>query len=281
MNQDAEIMHNDVIDLRELFLILQKRKKLILITTIAVTLFAIIYVYFIVNPVYEVKATIQSAQINKEQVEDIIDLKERLGIIYISDTNELPLLKQITIPKETTSLLMLETQGYCNPTAEKKLQEVISYVAKQQDKELQSYISMQNKKLALTINDVQRNQKLITKIQKNIDNYENKLLNISKQDAALAGIYTIEIGKKQTELNNATAKIYALQNAINGIELSISPMKIKKTSIIGKITMNDHPIKPKKKLTIIVAFITGLMLSIFLAFFLEFLSGIKKQEKDA
>jgi uncharacterized protein involved in exopolysaccharide biosynthesis len=39
----------------------------------------------------------------------------------------------------------------------------------------------------------------------------------------------------------------------------------------------EHPIQPKKKLIVIVAFITGLMLSVFLAFFLEFLAGSKEE----
>ena len=278
MNQNPETIQNDVIDLRELFLILKKRKNLIFTITTIVTLISIIYVYLITKPVYAVKTTIELAQIDKKSVENIIDLKEKLGIIYISDKNNLPLLKKINMPKKTKNLLILEAHGYDNQTAEKKLEEVLSYITKHQNKELQSYITMQNKKLALTISNIQRKQELSIAIQKVIDNYEHKLLNISKQDAALAGIYTIEIGKKQTELNNAKNQIYSLQNSIDTIELSISPMKIKKTTIVGKIEMNDHPIKPKKKLTIIVAFITGLMLSIFLAFFLEFILGLKKEE---
>jgi len=37
-------------------------------------------------------------------------------------------------------------------------------------------------------------------------------------------------------------------------------------------------VKPKKALIIIVAFITGLMFSIFLAFFLAFLRGLKEEK---
>ena len=63
------------------------------------------------------------------------------------------------------------------------------------------------------------------------------------------------------------AKLYTGKNA-----------KIKMTQVVGEITVGETPIKPKKKLIIIVAFITGLMLSVFLAFFLEFLAGIRREE---
>ena len=114
--------------------------------------------------------------------------------------------------------------------------------------------------------------------KKIIKNYQNKILQISKEDAALAGIYSIEISRKQTEINSFENKIFALKNQINDIELSLSASNIKSSRTIGEALILDHPIKPKKKLIVVVAFITGLMLSVFLAFFLEFIGGMKKEE---
>lgn len=47
--------------------------------------------------------------------------------------------------------------------------------------------------------------------------------------------------------------------------------KIKPTAVISKITILPEPIKPKKQLIISIGFISGLILGIFLAFFLEFI----------
>ena len=55
------------------------------------------------------------------------------------------------------------------------------------------------------------------------------------------------------------------------------PHNYKNTHIVGEIITNDYPIKPKKKLIVTVAFVTGLILSIFLVFFLEFIG--KTEEK--
>ena len=57
----------------------------------------------------------------------------------------------------------------------------------------------------------------------------------------------------------------------------MSPLKIHKTAIVGNIEELDKPVKPKKTLIVVVAFITGLMLSIFLAFFLEFILSERKE----
>ncbi|MEE8588094.1 MAG: GNVR domain-containing protein, partial [Sulfurimonadaceae bacterium] len=55
---------------------------------------------------------------------------------------------------------------------------------------------------------------------------------------------------------------------------------IKRTELVGEVELLDRPIKPKKKLIVVVAFITGLMLSVFLAFFLEFIQGNREEEEE-
>jgi uncharacterized protein involved in exopolysaccharide biosynthesis len=56
---------------------------------------------------------------------------------------------------------------------------------------------------------------------------------------------------------------------------------VKPTHTIGGVKTLEYPIQPKKKLIRIVAFITCLMLSVFLAFFLEFVEGLRKEEQDS
>ncbi|WP_323594855.1 Wzz/FepE/Etk N-terminal domain-containing protein [Aliarcobacter butzleri] len=51
------------------------------------------------------------------------------------------------------------------------------------------------------------------------------------------------------------------------------------TKQIGDIIISNEPInKPKKTLIVIVAFVTGFILSIFLVFFIEFVRSLKKEE---
>ena len=280
--ENIQMQEDDTIDLRELFHILKKRQKCIYLLTLFITLSVIAYMYTL-KPVYEVKVSMELGQINKKSVQDIIDLKQKITTIYEMDNKEikLPKITSITLPKNTNNIITLKAQGYTNDTAQEKLQAVMLYIRSVEEKELNSYISLEKKKLALTQENIKDNIQSMHTITATIKNYEQRLFNISKQDAALAGIYAIEIGKKQAELNSIKSNISNLKNTKNTIEVSISPINIKKASIIGKIEIHDNPIKPKKLLMVIISFITVLMFSIFLAFFLEFIQGLKNEDTKA
>ncbi len=282
LQNNTPYIEEDKNDIREFFSVVKRRKKLIWSVTALLVLLALVYV-FIAKPVYEVKATMELALIDKKPVQEIEDLKEKIEVVFEVNLKgkekEFPLISSISLPKKTKNMMTIQTQGYDNNTAQQKLQEVISHIVSLQDKELDDYTDIQKKKIDLVTEDIIQHEHLSREIKKDIGTYKEKLLDISKQDAALAAIYVIEIGKKQTELNDLTSKVYDLKNQKNDYELSISPFKVQKATTIGKIEIFDDPIKPKKALIVIVAFITGLMLSIFLAFFLEFLRNIKREEQ--
>ena len=51
------------------------------------------------------------------------------------------------------------------------------------------------------------------------------------------------------------------------------------TKQIGDIVIGNEPInKPKKSLIVVVAFVTGFIMSIFLVFFMQFISNMRKEE---
>ena len=66
----------------------------------------------------------------------------------------------------------------------------------------------------------------------------------------------------------------------NILEQSLLPHNYKNTAIVGNIMTNDYSIKPKKKLIVVVAFVTGFIFSIFIVFFMEFIAGFRTEESD-
>ncbi len=62
------------------------------------------------------------------------------------------------------------------------------------------------------------------------------------------------------------AKLYSGTNA-----------KITNAKVVIPITILDEPIKPNKKLIVIASFVSALIFSIFIAFFIEFLTEAKKK----
>ena len=274
-------MQEDKIDLRELWQVLAKRKKTIIITTLIMTVSALAYV-LLVKPVYEVKSVLELAQINKINIHNTHEIKQKFEFIFEVGLKgkkiDLPIITSISIPKKTESMLVVTAQGYDNESASNKLEEMISAVKALQNTESTNYVNLQKKRITLLQNDINITEQSILNIISKISIYESRLFDIEKKDAALAGIYAIELGKMQAEVNTLRKNKSALSTEKNELLFTISSTNITRTKIVGKIEILEKPVKPKKGLIVVVAFITGLMLSIFLTFFLEFIQSARKEE---
>jgi len=73
--------------------------------------------------------------------------------------------------------------------------------------------------------------------------------------------------KLKVELANKKGK---LLEQIEVLKFQNSEQNIQNTKVIGSYIVKNYPIKPKKKLIIIVAFITSLIMAIFMIFIFEF-----------
>ena len=121
----------------------------------------------------------------------------------------------------------------------------------------------------LSAMEILNNQNLILNLQ-------NKIENLNKEKKVLTR-------EKLRNLNDQIniiipKKILDLNYKVKQEKLKISKNKLVDTSVVGDIQINDNPIKPKKALIVIVSFITAFILSIFLVFFMAFISGIKERE---
>ena len=106
---------------------------------------------------------------------------------------------------------------------------------------------------------------------KNITNITIKNLQMKKEN-----IQNDKIRDLEYKLNVTIPKEKLdIQNQIKKISYLNSKDNIQNSKVVGGYIVGDYPVKPKKKLIIVVAFITSLILSIFLIFFIEFL----KEEK--
>lgn len=128
-----------------------------------------------------------------------------------------------------------------------------------------------------------------TKQEKLIDNNLRLIINtnptlaaldiMQKRDLhnAILGI-NIKLVDLRAKKDNLTTKvIWDLQERKELLELMLLPYNYKNSHIVGSIRLSTKPYKPKKKLVVIVSFVTGLLFSIFLAFFIEFLAEAKRK----
>lgn len=93
-------------------------------------------------------------------------------------------------------------------------------------------------------------------------------------------IYTNIIQQNMAHNNDLNKRLGELMAKIEEMKSEIETFKIKKNSIenirlIQPPQSSIYPIKPKKKLNIALAFVVGLFISVFLAFFTEYLQKAK------
>ena len=279
MNNQRVQLPEDTIDLRELFQTLQRRKKMILLITLLVTLLAAIYAWT-AKPVYEVSAMIEIGKINEESLDNVADIKQKLEYIYGVKSKKkraYPKVKSIGMNKQAKGVFTVLVEGHSTEKAVTLVEKIVQKIEKEYKEKIDTYINTKKELIALTTEDIEMAKQNLKKIEKTLDNYSQKIMNITAEDAALAGIYTIQISQNQTRLQSLQARISALKANVYDKELSITPLRIKQTHIVGEVEALDKPVKPKKVLIVIVAFITGLMFSIFLVFFLEFFKGVREE----
>ena len=140
--------------------------------------------------------------------------------------------------------------------------------------------------LILQIFDIQKNQ--ILALEREKSNIEK--VNIRDLELQIENIKNTTIANLQREKENITNdalrkleytlnvelenKKIKLQQDIEKLKYEISPQNIQNSMVVGEYIAKDYPIKPKKRLIVTVAFVTGFILSIFLVFILDFVRGI-------
>ncbi len=323
MNQTADsnsqTVQNEVIDLRELFSVLKKRKKLIWSITTLITLLAVAYA-LVKTPMYEARALIEignykSVKNNRILLDESSQLSKKLNILFIDIFNNVKAkeseITSISVPKGQTSFLEVKALAISNEKAKEEIQKLLTYTQGKHQKILDDVKwrrELEIRNIEIRINDIKTKEvKLIDKkialtkdtiaaSKKELLALEESLKNMKNANSAFIALQLIQKRDLVQNIERLENKLIDIQNKKNTLESTtinklledkalissmLLPYNYKNTEIIGEIITNDHPVKPKKTLIVIVAFITGLMLSIFLAFFLEFLRGMKEEEKDA
>jgi predicted RNase H-like nuclease len=126
-------------------------------------------------------------------------------------------------------------------------------------------------------------QNLILDAQEKLQNYKLKIENIKNLEI-------VDLKRKKENISTDKLKNLkyrldiTLNEKIKDLEFKIKELQfqkensIKNTSLIGDYIISETPIKPKKKLIVTIAFVTGFILSIFLVFFMQFVSGMRKEK---
>jgi len=140
---------------------------------------------------------------------------------------------------------------------------------------------------ALTISSIQmvnyqnlilNSQNKIEDLKLEIENINNETIpNLQREKKNIQNDVLRKLEYKlKIELPNKKVKFL---EEIEQLKYQNSEQNIQNSKVIGSYVIKDYPVKPKKKLIVAVAFVTGFILSIFLVFFLEFIRSMKEESK--
>ena len=246
-------------------------------------------------------------------IADSTELVKELEILYVdtlkNEKDREAWIESVDLVKKVNNYFEISAQGISNEVAIVELKKVVKYTQKKHQKILddvkefrESQIKQAEGKLLLLKNKtLPALKEKILRYTNDIKLYEANFIdvqeNLKKIKSSNPTLATIQINEQryladmiiklkdsleifESEQNEIEfVKISKLEEELNSLQTLMKPYNYKNTEVVGTILTNDYAVKPKKKLIVIVAFIAGLMLSVFMAFFLEFTQVGRKEEK--
>ena len=292
---------DDEIDLVELFLILWKRKWMIVIVILLVTVTAA-GISFLMPKVYEVTAIIEPGKDAEGQIittpqairENIVGgaydqkIAEKLGLTLdtvsrfkASVPKQTDLVKisiDSTEPQQATQILQ---ELLVNITAD--IQEKLNIEIKKSQNEIKK-IQMKDGFLLANINLLKEQIAQIKVKMAELEKDRKTATASPKGDAMAVLLYSNEIQDQQVYINDLQEKLTNTLNQRSQLKLDIANVQLKLSAIKGtniskRPSSSDKPIKPKKTLIVALAFVLGFMGSVMLAFFAEFMAKVRREQK--
>lgn len=313
--QEQKYIQEDEIDLREIFKSIFERKYFILIFTLIITILAIIYVN-IKTPIYEAKAVIEIGSYKTESdevrvVDNLNEFSKKLSTIFIDlrkdDIEKESEITNISISKGMKNYIEISSQAISNDLAVKEIEAVLSFTKDEHGRFINDIKEKNKIQISNIDNSVKNLQEQIVNIDRKIELYEKNVINLEEQmkfvleslkninslDPSIAALKLMEKRDISNDIISNKSQLFDLmikKESISNLEINklIERKKIlesltldyniKNSDIVGKIQINDYPVKPKKTLVVVVSFVTGFILSIFIIFFMQFIQGLKKEE---
>jgi LPS O-antigen subunit length determinant protein (WzzB/FepE family) len=242
---------------------------------------------------------------NKSQLDNASQLVKKLNVLFIdmykNKKDRVSEITSIAVPKKSNNFIEIKSLATSNELATKEIDNVVSYIKDEHKKildDVKQRRELEIKNIDTKINNIKNKEivllsKKIDMQERNLKDYKKQLKliddNISKiqnTNPSLAALKLMEKRDLSTFIINLNMQLMDMRNKKDTLETTVIneliekknlvksmmlPHNYKNSEIVGEIITNDYPVKPKKKLIVVVAFVTGLILSIFLVFFMNFI----------
>jgi uncharacterized protein involved in exopolysaccharide biosynthesis len=266
------------IDLRDYINVLLKRKWLIIGIFLLAVITAAIISYFILPSIYQSSATFKIAEVKGLSLFNVSEAKNKIKSDQILQ-EVINQLKLKLTPAELAKIIKIETiddnKGYVKVTVENTSPELardIAFSLVNQFIELnqQDY----QEKIALLEKEKQSIEKQMTLEMENINEAEKLRLAIINSEGLSLTEKQIQINlllsystQIREHYNELVDKYYILENQI---------LNSSNFEIVNYPSIPQAPIKPNRKLNLVIAGVLGLFVGILMAFFAEYWQAGKR-----
>jgi len=264
-------LHEEEIDLREYINVLLKRKGIIIIIFLIAIITAALVSYFTLSPVYQASTVFSVAKIDGRPVINITEALEimRSNVVLDEVINRMGLeetAKQlssqiITESIKGTNFVEVSVAADSPEKAKSLVENIVEVFTEQNQREYQEKVKLVEERLKI--------------LEEQIAEFEKNILEIEKTKKKIAVTEELSEGERQFQTTLLLSSSVAERSLYNNLTNQANSLKASLKScenfkIVNYAQFPAVPIKPNKKLNILIAGVLGLFVGIFVAFFLEF-----------
>lgn len=254
--------------------------------------------------------TNKASEFTKNSVDNAATLEKKLTTLFVDMEKNLEdktsEITSISLAKGLTNFLEIRSEASSNEEATNQILKVLSFVQSEHQNildDVKKQKELELKNIELQISDIKSKsvnlieskleniKTTVSKLEDQLKFIDENLKKIDTLNPSLAALKLMEKKDITTSINELKGKVFELEEKRDQLlttslykleenkkilEIILLPHNYKNTQIVGEIMTNDFPIKPKKALIIIVAFITGFIISIFLVFLVNFIKSSKQ-----
>ena len=296
LEQNSRVVYqDDEIDLFELGKKVWRYKKFIFLFTGIVSLLAVVYV-FMATPWYKATATIETGHYTNDNNEENLvanspDIIQKLTVKYIDLLKGVQGLdyqvQKISMVKDSKKFFDIEVIAKTNDIALKQINKMVEDLANEHQKVINGYVELKKIQLANIDSQINflKNNKMVEKQQqieylksmqiprldkqitnKDKTNTQDKLIEATLKDIqAERGISTNDklLSLEKELLTLQTEELIKLFDQKSHIEFMLKPYNYQNTHIVSNVIISNKPVKPKRIIIVVIAFLSSLMLSTF------------------
>ena len=249
---------------------------------------------------------------NKASLDSANELVKKLNILFIdilkNEKDREGEITSISTLKKVNNFIEIKSEAISNEVASREILKVVSYIKNKHQKILNDVknrheleiknidtkiYNIKNKETKLLGEKINMQQANLDDFKLQFDTIGENIKDIENTNPALTALklmekrdlssFILELNLQLMDMRNnkdelETTSINQLLKKKQLVESIMLPHNYKNSAVVGRVITSDYPAKPKKKLIVTVAFIVGLILSIFLVFIIN---AFRKEDDKA